>query len=122
MKWVMRTGFVRISSSRGDRIYRSLDEIPEPLRDRVRLTLEGPNADTILIADAAAYDRIINSGEELPAELQRFRAPQRIEGRSGKPALDDARAHREWKIVLAVGGGFILSLWALWLWAVQSGT
>ena len=75
MKIVMRTGFVRVASSHGDRIYKSLDDLPETLRERARQTLDGPNADTILIADPEAYEWILEMGEGLPTEIQRARPP-----------------------------------------------
>ena len=121
MKWVGRTGFVRVASSQGDRIYRSLEDLPDDLRDQARLALEGKNAETILIADPESYERIVKSGDASPAELQWLRPAKGIE--DAKPARQAAEpaAEGQWKIVLGVGVVAILALWAIWLWAVQSG-
>lgn len=119
MKIVMRTGFVRVASSQGDRIYKSLDDLPETLRERARRTLDGPNADTILIADPEAYEWILEMGEGLPTEIQRARPPRTREKPKRTAAKSDA--DREWKVLLFAGGGAILTLWALWLWAIRSG-
>jgi hypothetical protein len=122
MKWVGRTGFVRVASSEGDRIYRSLDELPEDLRERARLALEGSNAETILIADPESYERIVKNGGSTPDELQWLRPSKHSE--DTKKALTPAaqpEPDRQWKIVLGVGVAAILALWAIWLWAVQSG-
>lgn len=118
MKWVMRTGFVRVASSEGDRIYRSLEELPDGLREKARAALEGPNADTILIADPEAYERIVNSDEELPAGLQRFRTSANAERPGEGPSTSGA--DHQWKVILGIGIVAIVSLWAIWLWAVRS--
>ena len=121
MKWVGRTGFVRVASAQGDRIYRSLDELPADLRDQARLALEGSNAETILIADPESYERIVKSGGATPAELQWLRPAKYDEyDRESSPA-EEPKPDKQWKIVLGVGIVGILALWAIWLWAVQSG-
>lgn len=121
MKWVGRTGFVRVASSQGDRIYRSLDDLPADLREQARRALEGANAETILIADPESYERIVKSGGATPDDLHWLRPSKHLEDgsalhRGGAPATD-----RQWKVVLGVGVAGILALWAIWLWAVQSG-
>lgn len=121
MKWVGRTGFVRVASSDGDRIYRSLDDLPEDLRDRARLALEGPNAETILIADPESYERIVKSGGTTPDELQWLRSAKHAEGAKATTPAAGPHADRQWKIVLGVGIVGILAFWAIWLWAVRSG-
>jgi hypothetical protein len=121
MKWVGRTGFVRVASAQGDRIYRSLDDLPEDLRDQARLALEGSNAETILIADPESYERIVKNGGTTPAELQWLRPAKHSEDARAASPPAEPPADRQWKIVLGVGIVGILALWAIWLWAVQSG-
>ncbi len=121
MKWVGRTGFVRVASSQGDRIYRSLDDLPEDLRDQARLALEGSNAETILIADPESYERIVQSGDASPAELHWLRPGRPSEDAKAATPVAAPNADGQWKMVLGVGIVGILTLWAIWLWAVQSG-
>jgi hypothetical protein len=121
MKWVGRTGFVRVASAQGDRIYRSLDDLPEDLREQARLALEGSNSETILIADPESYERIVKSGGETPAELQWLRPTKHFEDATAASPATEPQADSQWKIVLGVGIVAILALWAIWLWAVQSG-
>ena len=121
MKWVGRTGFVRVASSQGARIYRSLDELPADLRDQARLALEGSNAETILIADPESYERIVKSGGATPAELQWLRPAKYAEDARASSPAEEPKPDKQWKIVLGAGIVGILALWAIWLWAVQSG-
>lgn len=121
MKWVGRTGFVRVASSEGDRIYRSLEDLPEDLRDRARLALEGSNAETILIADPESYERIVKNGGSTPDELQWLRPSKRSEETKAPIPAAEPSADRQWKIILGAGIVGILALWAIWLWAIRSG-
>lgn len=121
MKWVGRTGFVRVASAQGDRIYRSLDDLPDDLRDQARHALEGSNAETILIADPESYERIVRSGGATPDELQWLRPAKHSEDAKAPSPGAGPAPDRQWKIILGVGIAGILALWAIWLWAVQSG-
>lgn len=116
MKWVVKTSSVRISTELGDRAYRSLEEVPEELRARIRETLEGPNAETILIANQEAYDRVIRGVEDLPEEMQRFRPV--LLNYNKKPTGDAG----EWRPLLIGGLATIVALWGLWLWALSAGS
>jgi hypothetical protein len=123
MKWVVRTSTVRISTRESDRVYRSLDEVPEESRDTVRKCLEGPNAQTILIANPEAYERIAEGVRDLPEEMRRLEP--RILSHKRHAARTKFRRQRgsdmEWKIALVGGSLLILSLWGLWLWAIRIG-
>jgi len=121
MKWVGRTGFVRVASSQGDRIYRSLDDLPEDLREQARHALESSYAETILIADPESYERIVTSGGAPPDELHWLRSAKQTEDANAPSLVAAPKADRQWKIILGVGIAGILALWTIWLWAVQSG-
>ena len=55
---VMKTSAVMIASGRENGFYRSVQEVPEPLRTRLQETTTGANAGTILIADRAGKQRL----------------------------------------------------------------
>ena len=55
---VMKTSAVMIASGRERGFYRSVQEVPEPLRTRLQETTTGSNAGTILIADRAGKQRL----------------------------------------------------------------
>lgn len=120
MKNVMRTGFVRVASSKGDRIYGSLDDMPEPLRDRARRTLGGPDATVIMIADPEAYEWIERMEQSVTTEAGPTVPRSPTPAAPSTPTVRDPEADREWKVLLLAGGGAILTLWALWLWAIRS--
>jgi len=63
MNWVMKTSSVRVSTRRGERIYRTLDEIPGPLREEILATFESENCQTILIANPEAHDHMVRMME-----------------------------------------------------------
>lgn len=110
MKWVIKTSSVRVASGNQDRIFRSLDDLPPALRERVIETIEGPNSETVLIANQAAYERIVEGG----------RKAQQAEGPSvifETPQRSNALSTRHWVIG---AGGAILALWAAFLWALYS--
>ncbi|MBI3471835.1 MAG: hypothetical protein HY013_10815 [Candidatus Solibacter usitatus] len=48
---VMKTSAVRIAAGETDAVFHSVDEVPEPWRERLLESTRGANAGTILIAD-----------------------------------------------------------------------
>ncbi len=120
MKWVVRTSAVRVATREGERVYRSLDELPQPLQTKARASLEGPNARTILIANQEAYNRISRDIGDLPPEMQRLR-PSVLRQSSEKARKSMRGSDLEWKILLFGGLASILGFWGFWLWALKSG-
>jgi hypothetical protein len=55
---VMKTSAVLIAAGGENGFYRSVQEVPEPLRTRLQETTSGANAGTILIADRAGKRRL----------------------------------------------------------------
>lgn len=55
---VMKTSAVLIATGQERGFYRSVQEVPEPLRTRLQETTTGANAGTILIADRAGKQRL----------------------------------------------------------------
>lgn len=115
MKWVAKTRTVRIATGEGDRLYHSIEDVPDELRQIVMQTLEGPNSETVLIANQEAYDRLSQQFRDLPNGLEEV--AQQPEDDAGKQ-----RAARIWK--WAVGGSLLLisSLWLAWVYLIQTGT
>ena len=68
---VFQTSTVLISTGRADRVYRSVDEVPLRLRNRLLKTTNGANSATILIADRKGRKEIDKAMRKLPANQQR---------------------------------------------------
>jgi hypothetical protein len=68
---VFQTSTVLISTGRADRVYRSVDEVPLRLRNRLLKTTNGANSATILIADRKGRKEIDKAMRKLPSNLQR---------------------------------------------------
>ena len=115
MRWVGKTRTVRVATPKGDRVYHSLEDVPPELRSLLKQTLEGPNSDTILIANQEAYDRLSRQFQTLPTQIDDLSpAKMREAGRKAAQQL--------WK--WGVGGalGSALVLWLAWLWITQIDT
>src|SRR5882757_5571749 len=66
-----QTSTVLIASSGGDRVYRSVQEVPAPLRTRLLKSTNGANSATILIADRRGRKEIAKAMRNLPGPAQR---------------------------------------------------
>lgn len=128
MKWVAKTSSVRVSDQSGDRVYQSIEEVPEELRERIEKAIEEP-AQTILIANPEAMREIESAAEEMPDSLKKIQhhlngedEPRPSRGPSGaKTPATPTEPDIDWRILLGAGVTAIASLWALWIWSIRSG-
>ncbi|HUG81892.1 MAG TPA: hypothetical protein VML01_09525 [Bryobacterales bacterium] len=56
MKWVLKTSAVHVAKTRQQVTFRSLHDVPADLRREMKKALEGPDSETIYIANPAAYE------------------------------------------------------------------
>ena len=82
---VFQTSTVLISTERVDRVYRSVDEVPLRLRNRLLKTTNGANSATILIADRKGRKEIDKAMRKLPANTQRRVIHSML---TGEPSVD----------------------------------
>jgi hypothetical protein len=68
---MFQTSAVLISTGGADRVYRSVDEVPAPLRTRLLKSTNGANSATILIADRRGRKEISRAMRKLPNTAQR---------------------------------------------------
>ena len=68
---MFRTSSVLISSGGSDQVYRSVDEVPAPLRAKLLKSTNGANSATILIADRRGRKEIARAMRKLPGPAQR---------------------------------------------------
>jgi hypothetical protein len=113
---VFQTSTVLISTERVDRVYRSVDEVPLRLRNRLLKTTNGANSATILIADRKGRKEIDKAMRKLPASSQRRMVHSVL---SGGPSVDPLAwltpALRKW-IAVAVAMLAILIAIAVFLY------
>lgn len=107
---VMKSSTILISAGETDAVYRSVKEVPPPLRRQLLKSTNGLNAATILIADRRGREEIQRAIHDLPSSLQR---------RFMKPFRQEPAAVREWlerpwvKTVIAsvLSAGSVLIIW-----------
>jgi hypothetical protein len=74
---VVKTASILISAGDSEGVYRSVDELPEPLRAKFTVATQGLNSATILIADKRGREEIARALRKLPLTSQRRReSPQ----------------------------------------------
>jgi hypothetical protein len=76
----MKSSTILISAGETDAVYRSVKEVPPPLRRKLLKSTNGLNSATILIADRRGREEITRAIQNLPSSLQRrFLRPFREE-------------------------------------------
>jgi len=96
---LFQTSTVLISTDQSDLVYRSVDEVPAPLRTKLLKFTNSSNAATILIADQRGRREIAKAMRNLPAPAQR-RLRNTILG--GRVPAGNPLHLRKKRIVLAV--------------------
>jgi hypothetical protein len=77
---MLKSSTILISAGDTDAVYRSVKEVPAPLRRKLLKSTNGLNAATILIADRKGREEIARAIRNLPSSLQRrFLQPLREE-------------------------------------------
>jgi hypothetical protein len=66
----IRSSTIFIATGGETRVYRSVDEIPEPLRHKLEQTTNGLNSATILIADRRGREEIVRAIRGLPSGMR----------------------------------------------------
>jgi len=67
---MLKTSTILISSNDTESVYRSVRDIPEPLRKKLLRSTSGLNARTILIADRRGQQQIARALQSLPGASQ----------------------------------------------------
>jgi hypothetical protein len=104
---VFQTSAVLISTGGAERVYRSVEEVPVRLRNRLLKTTNGVNSATILIADRKGRKEIDKAMRKLPGPAQRRIVHSILSGgESGGALAWLTPARRRWLGVLV----FLLAL------------
>jgi len=111
---VMKSSTILISAGQTDAVYRSVKEVPAPLRRKLLKSTNGLNSATVLIADRRGREEIARAIQNLPSSLQRrFLKPFREEPQR------DSNGARAWllrppvktTIAWLLGAGSVLVIW-----------
>ena len=92
---VFQSSTVLISADGADRVYRSVDDVPDPLRHRLLKSTNSPNSATILIADRRGRQEIAKAMRNLPGTGQRRLMQSLLSGSTG--ATGTPRLAPKWK-------------------------
>jgi len=103
---LLKTSTILISTGTGEGIYRSLAEVPQPLRRKLLRSTTGANAGTILIADRKGR-------EEISRALGRAPVPWHGPARKAAEAVPAAD---RWAIWWRAGAAGVLVLAVILLW------
>jgi len=109
---VVKSSAVLIASGEKVRFYRSVEDVPLRLRKRLIESTNSINSGTILIANRAARERILDALRSLPADVRK-RVCSVLTG------IGEARppVRGRWRraaVALAVAAAALLGFWLAW--------
>jgi predicted amidophosphoribosyltransferase len=103
---VLKTSTILISADDIDGVYRSMQDVPEPLRKRLLRTTNGVNSRIILIADRRGRQEIAKALKKLPGASQRRLSNSLLTGNT-PPALPKLTIAQAVGILLAGATGLL---------------
>jgi len=110
----IRSSTIFIATGDGTRVYRSVEEIPATLREKLEQTTNGLNSATILIADRRGREEIVRAIRGLPSGV-RSRLAATLQGQNGtrrRWRLYWRTLARHWAEIL-LPGVIAVSVWLL---------
>lgn len=107
-KGVVKTSTILISSGNVDSVYRSVEEVPDPLKRELIRSTNGLNSQTIVIADREGRKEIARAIRNLPAGAAKL--PEAAEPEAPKSKLRS--------MLVRLLGGAILLIAAAAVWFI----
>jgi hypothetical protein len=112
-----RTSTIFVATSDDTRVYRSVEDVPQPLRQKLLECTRGMNSATILIADKQGREELVRALQGRPSDVQcrlveniRARQPEKA-AEADKPLLiGSVRVWMEILLPAAVGATLWLFL------------
>src|SRR5690348_2654480 len=95
---IARTSTIFIGSENGTHVYRSMAEVPLPLRRKLQASTTGINSATILIADRRGREELLRAMQGAPSEIWSLLACTRRQENDTAPTPTQRRlpALRTW--------------------------
>ena len=110
---VVKTSTVRVAAGDEDRVYYSLDEVPPEVRRKIQQALQGPDAETIVIADERGREQIFQVIRGLPPHVQKkVLAAIRLAEPPANPLSRNARLY----LLGAALSLLAFFIWWIWYW------
>ena len=116
MKWVLKTSSVRIATGDQDVVYRSIQDAPPELRERIKEVLQGPDSETIFIANQEAYDSLFKTSKEVSPNFRNVE----MESDGGKNEIERHLTPSARRVLVAMFSA-IGALWLIWALFIQIG-
>jgi hypothetical protein len=109
---LVRTSSILIVSDSAESVYRSVDEVPEPLRQKLVVATQGINSATILIADRRGREEIARAIRKLPSATQR-RLFRTLSGVAPAEARKSFRVSAAELVGIMLAGSTALLVWLI---------
>ena len=110
---LVKTSSVLVASGEGEQVYRTIEDLPPELRDKLQKALSAAEAETIILADEQGRDQIFQVIRSLPTDLQRrVLSALHLAG----PTEPQVTPGRSWKLWLLSAGVALLALLLWWIW------
>ncbi|MBZ5592963.1 MAG: hypothetical protein LAP39_12050 [Acidobacteriia bacterium] len=103
---MLKTSTILISAQNTEGVYRSVEDVPEPLRKKLLRSTNSLNSRTLLIADRRGRQEIARALKKLPATSQR-RLSDALAGKTPRPSFPKPTAAQTIGILLAGGAGLV---------------
>ena len=110
---MMKTSTILISAEDTEGVYRSMQEVPEPLRKKLLRSTNSIHARTILIADRRGREEIARVLKKLPGAAQQRLSNALAPGKASALAALPKRGMAQAVGVLLAGAAAALGWWIL---------
>ena len=111
----LKTSTIFVSVGQHTHVYRSVDDMPASLRQRLEKTTTGSNSATILIADRKGKEELVRAIQGLPSSIPLRVTEDARRKREHREKVDRATARRYW-LEIGLIGVLAFLLWSLAIW------
>jgi hypothetical protein len=111
----LKTSTIFVSVGQHTQVYRSVEEVPESLRQKLIQNTTGSNSATILIADRRGKDELVRAIQGLPSSIPLRVTAEARRKRERREKMQRIKARRYWLEIVLIGVLAVL-LWALAVW------
>lgn len=108
----VKTSTIVVSLGTTTNVYRSIEEIPEPMRRKLAQITAASNTATILIADKRGKEELVRAIQGLPSSVPLRVTQEARRKREHQDRIDKARSRRYW---LEIG---LIAILAVLLWVL----